>query len=275
MQMAQDVVIDTRRVFLWSCPRSLSSVFYTSISTLPKTKCFLEPFFHIACFGPDDERKWFRYQSGYLPNEFHTLPTLKNLKDSLLKKFVDTNLIFIKDFPYSLSESTVNEVLYSPDFSEYQHTFLVRDPERCIPSYFKLEEAEGELDDSELCNIEFGYRELYQMYLRVQKKLGQPPITVDAEDLQTQPELTMKAYCDVVGVHYDSQMMTWKPNALDCLRIWRPWFSDVLNSSGFIKKVPSDKNSLLVHDKLPKKVIDYIEECCPYYTEMKNAKLKF
>ena len=151
---------------------------------------------------------------------------------------------------------------------------MIRDPERAIYSNYKaiLKDQVGEttLDPSEV-----GFIELHKLYNFIQEKKSARPIVVDAIDLQTHPDETMKSYCEAVGIQFDPNMTTWEKGSTENrYKLWSPvWYSTVDQSTGFIKIKPEEQKPVPLHE-LPQEVIKYIDESHFCYEEMKKACLK-
>ena len=272
--------MSTKRIFLWCVPRSLSSAFYRSISTLKNSKCLFEPFAIVRTFGRKEDRDtnglWgSAFETGFLPTPLTTIPTYDSLKESLLQDRSDLDLLFIKDFPYYFVDPIRSEVLTSPEFNDFQHTFLIRDPKRAVYSYHKALGDQFEMKKSWM--EEFGYVAQYDLYCTIREKMKKCPIVVDAIDLQTHPEETMKSYCQAVGIKYEATMTKWKPSTELEMGIWTDvnkiqWHTNLIESSGFKKINLADQEPVPL-DNLPKKTVSYIDECSPLYEEMRLAKL--
>ena len=259
-----------KKVILWSAPRCLSTVFYRSMSTLKNTKHFQELFSGPFYFGP--ERRNFRYPSdfdlGDLTPEDLTYDTCKRL---LLGDYPNVDLLFSKEFPYCLPESMWHEMI-SGKFEDFIHTFLIRDPERAIYSNYKaiLTECVGNLDPSEV-----GFIELYKLYNYIKEKKRVNPIVIDAIDLQTHPDETMKSYCDAVGIQFDPKMTSWEKGKTQTrYQFWITAYNSAVDeSTGFIKIKPEEQKPVPLNE-LPDDIIKFIDESRFYYDQMKKVCLK-
>lgn len=156
------------------------------------------------------------------------------------------------------------EIANLPDV---QHTFLIRDPKKAITSHFKTSSSLTYKD--EFITSEAGYKELCELYRLVKKKSSTLPVVIDAYDLQAEPEKTMMQYCSGIGIQFESHMTSWEPNSPipGVGKCWEEWVSAVTRSSGIIQKDYSKQRATCL-DELPKKVIDCIDECDSYYSEM-------
>jgi len=261
-----------KKVILWSAPRCLSSAFYRSISTLQKTKHFHELFSGAHYFGP--ERRNFRFPSGVDLGDLNAKDlTYDASKKLLLADYPNVDLVFTKELAYCLPESMWHEIV-SGKFEGFIHTFLIRDPDQAIYSNYKaiLKDCVG---DATLDPSEVGFIELYKLYDFVKEKKGINPIVVNAIDLQTHPDETMKSYCDTVGIQFDPKMTSWKKERTqNRYHLWSSvWNSTVDQSTGFIKIKPEEQKPVPLHE-LPGDVIKYIDESRFYYDQMKKVCMR-
>jgi len=267
--------VDINRVILWSAPRCLSSVFYRSIATLKKTKHYIELFSGAQYFGPD--RRSDLYSS--IQDSDIDLEGLcvKDLTYETMKKLLTTHhstveLMFTKELAYCLPESMYKDMI-TGRFANFTHTFLIRNPERALYSNYKAL-SKYQFNGSYLDPPTGGFHELYKLYQFVKENKGTTPIVVDAGDLQTHPDETMKAYCQAVRIPFDPKMTSWEPDLCPiAYKVWNNWL-DVLNqSSGFIKIKPEEHKPVPLHE-LPSEVIKCIMESHECYMDMKRECIK-
>lgn len=140
----------------------------------------------------------------------------------------------------------------------FKHTFLVRTPLQSVPSYYKCvqDKAAGfEFYDPS----EAGYAELrifYQWLANpestfhtapvdteqdlpgVPQQQPQPPPLVDAAVLLADPERTISAYCDAVGVPFDKGMLSWESKKVSEFSAWGSFHAQAEQSTGFKKPTP-------------------------------------
>lgn len=267
------IVMVNKKVILWTAPRCLSTAFYRSVSTLQGTQHFQELFSGPHYFGP--ERRNFRFPPD--PNQLGTVTaedlTYEACKQILTADYPNAELLFTKEMAYCLPESMWHEMVHGK-FGEFTHTFLIRDPERAIYSNYKAI-LKDQVGDANLDPSEVGFVELYKLYNFVKEKTGYSPVVVDAIDLQTHPDETMKCYCEAVGIQFDPNMTKWeKGSSEDRYKIWSPvWYSTVDQSTGFIKTKLEDLKPVPLNE-LPQAVIKCIDESQFYYNEMRKFCLK-
>ena len=71
-------------------------------------------------------------------------------------------------------------------FVVVKNTFLIRTPEKSIPSYYRL--------DQELTSEEIGLETQYRHFELVRGVTGEVPVVIEADDLIKDTEATMRAY---------------------------------------------------------------------------------
>ena len=259
-----------RRIILWTAPRCLSNAFLCSVSTLPNTKHFHELFSGVYYFAPGSERFNFK---GNLPEDELTYDGVKAL---LLADYPGVDLVFSKELALCLPESMYLEMSSGVKFAQFTHSFLIRDPERAFYSYYKGICSEGDQSILDLSDIGLFYSKLYEFYNFVKEKRGTNPVVIDAGDLQTHPDETMKCYCEAVGIKFDPKMMSWEPGHFDPrYKVWssKIWHSTVLQSTKFIKIDPKEQKPVPMKD-FPREIQKCIEDSRFYYKELKKACLK-
>lgn len=108
------------------------------------------------------------------------------------------------------------------------HTFLIRTPEKAVPSYHKL--CTG--DNCSVTGFEYfdpaevGLAESRRLYEFVKAKTGEEPLLIDSADLLEKPEAYMKAYCDKVGVEYTKEMLEWSSGTQEHVSHVRVYFCE-------------------------------------------------
>lgn len=145
----------------------------------------------------------------------------------------------------------------------FKHTFLIRTPQKSIPSYWKCvqEKAAGfEYFDG----AEAGYLELQMLYDwmanpqssfhkadedssstfpgQIQSQV-QPPPLVDASVLLADPDHVLSEYCAALGIPFDQAMLSWESGPVKEFAAWGTYHSGAENSTGFKKETPVDKEA--------------------------------
>ncbi|EPQ28591.1 uncharacterized protein PFL1_03894 [Pseudozyma flocculosa PF-1] len=171
----------------------------------------------------------------------------------------------------------------------FKHTFLIRTPEKSVPSYWKCveEKAAGfEYFDG----AEAGYAELRILYdwLANPKSTFNtysaspddessrpgtlqhqplPPPLIDAKVLLAHPEHTVSQYCHAVGIPFDRQMLSWESGPVEEWKKWGTYHKGAENSTGFQNQAPepAQQNGGDKKKPLPRDVEQTIEACMADY----------
>ena len=172
------------KVFLWTAPRSLSTAFERSIRELKDSKVFHEPYTRNYHFGPEQQSP--RYFA--IPVDLKT--SYSEIESMLSKEYDGVEVLFSKDMAYAVENNF--EKLSCKNLKEFQHTFLIRNPRKSIPSLYKgttNKELTGwDYFDPE----EAGFRQMCELYHYVQKTFNVNPVVIDADDLLENPKETME-----------------------------------------------------------------------------------
>ncbi|XP_021899005.1 branched-chain-amino-acid aminotransferase-like protein 1 [Carica papaya] len=105
-----------------------------------------------------------------------------------------------------------------------KHFILIRNPLHILSSFDKVVPSTF---------LELGLAELVSIYCEL-SALGKPPLVIDAEDLQQDPEATLHGLCEELGIPFQASMLRWEsgPKLID--GIWAPWwYKSVHKSTGF------------------------------------------
>ena len=134
-----------------------------------------------------------------------------------------------------------------------RHAFLIRDPRQLLASYARVR-GEPVLADLGLAQ-----------QLEIFRLFGGP--VVDAADVLRQPQATLEALCDALGVRFDPAMLSWPPGPRPTDGVWaRYWYDGVWKSTGFgpYRDGVTD---------LPPALEPLAQQCRPFYDEMCAQRL--
>ena len=167
--------------------------------------------------------------------------------------------LFIKDMSYFV-------LPYLRDDHEFvravQNTFLIRSPALSVPSYYRL--------DPEVTREEIGHDALFYHFELVADSTGETPIVIDAEDLTENPEGTMRAYCQALGIPFIESSLKWDAEAA-LPKAWSHvsgWHADLASSTG----LHASKRQAVSFDDSPemKALFDYQ---IPFYEKLREHRL--
>ncbi len=263
----------TRRVILWSAPRTVSTAFERSMRTLSHCKVLHEPYGDPFYFGPEKRSKRF----AHTPTSPRSTATYDDTTAMVSAEFPGVEAVFVKDMAFYV-EDTYKHIMAS-GLRTFTHTFLIRRPDKAVYSLYKSGEAVsngyGAFDPSEA-----GFLALYKVYQHAKEISSEPTVVIDADDLLSAPDEVMEAYCKAVGIRYQPGMTKWEPGMVEDWKAagggWLPdWYTEVAQSSGFIKRPKKPKGSLTpeIPSDIPDEVSTCILESWPVYQEMHKARL--
>lgn len=125
---------------------------------------------------------------------------------------------------------------------EFQWTFLIRNPVRSIPSYFRCTQPPlAQLTGFDhFLPEEAGYRELRLLldYLRAAGVVDDASLFVlDADDLLEHPAEAVQRYCAHIGIDYSPQMLRWEKGVgCEAFDKWKGFHEDAIGSDGLRKR---------------------------------------
>ncbi len=250
-----------RILVLWATPRSTSTAFEWAMDNRGDMECFHEPYNEAYYLGED--RRNDRY---FIADP--DLSTKSGLNFASVHKHLvhlgASRQLFVKDFAYSVTHIADNAFL-----DAFQHTFLIRDPEKVITS-MHARWPDVSLD-------EVGFEDLHTLYRRVADREEKPPVVLDSDELLDNPEGGMKAYCDTVGIPYVPAATTWQNQMLENRKQSPTWsthaydFHDQLRASKGLSRrernyPPLDSNDDMLRLHAASK---------PHYDRLFEMRLRF
>jgi len=260
----------TKRVFLWTAPRCVSTAFERSIMELENSKIFHEPYSWAYYFGPERQSERYKHQS---PDEKQTYQTVGK---SLVKEYDGIDLVFSKDMAYAIYKH-FDEFL-KDGVRNFQHTFLIRNPKKAIPSLHAAS-VNKQLTGWEYFDPkEGGFKQMFELYRFIVANKDSNPVIVDADDLLEDPEGIMRAYCEGIGAKFDKKMLEWEPGPVPDWDVWAGWHENALKSSGFRRQDPNkskiNEKKKVEEERLPNIVMQTIERSMPFYEELYKKRVR-
>ncbi|KAI3625767.1 hypothetical protein CBS9595_001128 [Malassezia furfur] len=291
---------DIKPIIVWCHPRSCSTAFERAFLQRKDTQTFHEPLGDPFYFG--QERACHRYSDEECRKSEGYNKTLEGVALSLLESANETRetpcrFVFIK---YIISQETLHAlhpdsrvfpsngkqanvkpgenptVLPTALLQRFQHTFLIRTPEKSIPSYYKCTQEKAAGFDF-FDPAEAGYKELKLLYdwiadpsstfhqpadaderyasFPVQEQAMPPPL-VSASVLLENPGAVLEQYCGALGVPFDESMLSWNPGAVDIWAKWGKYHESAEGSSGFIKEKAKETAEPVEHPQEVQRCID-------------------
>jgi len=233
-------------IALWAVPRSVSTALERVFVERGDFKVFHEPF--SASYYYSSERRSDRYAGTEAKEEYAHEMVLKRMLE------VEEKPVYFKDMAYHVAGFTSRGFI-----STFTNTFIIREPAPVISSLgrfwpdFTLEET--------------GYEQQYRLY-HLALENGEDPSVVDAAELTGDPEGTIRAYCEKIGVPFMPEALSWEPGEVPEWEMWTQWHEEAQESTG-IKGQPLEDDS-----EVPAGRKDVYEQCLPYYKELHERRLR-
>ena len=239
-------------IFLWSHPRSMSSAMERVMLERGDMTTFHEPFLYLYYVHDGKKRMPHHDIDPHRPTSY---PDIR----SMILDAARTRPVFVKDMCYYVSD----HIHADPELiRRISNTFLIRDPARSIPSYYRL--------DPGVTLEEIGHEAQYRYFERVADITGERPIVIEATDLADDTAGTMRAYCGALGVRFIAEALQWDGGELPSA--WGDvsgWHGDLVGARGITKSKPSSGVGL---DAAPH-LREYYRHHLPFYQEMLAHRL--
>lgn len=174
---------------LWAVPRSTSTAFEWMMRQRGDHICHHEPFGEAWYMGED------RLCPRDTKEPIKPGLTFQSVWD-VLQADAMRGRVFMKDFPHYITHMLDDEFL-----SKFTHSFLIRTPEKMLPSIYK--------NWPDFAIKETGYREQRELFDRIAQRDGKAPAVVDSDDLLDDPAGTAKIWCEAVGIPFMPEALQW------------------------------------------------------------------
>ncbi|MGI9621341.1 MAG: sulfotransferase family protein [Acidimicrobiales bacterium] len=232
---------------LWAVPRSTSTAFEWMMRTRGDMSCWHEPFGEVWYQGeiPD----WPRLQ----PDSVRTPGLTYESRWAELLADLERGPVFIKDFPHYLDALRSDEFL-----SHFDHSFLIRDPARTITSMYK------HWPDFDI--RETGFVEQRRLFDELTELIGNAPPVIDSDDLLTNPEGVVGAWCDAVGIPQRPEALRWEPGPREEVSWWDggAFHENLKNSTG----LTAQPRTSIDISEAPARVRYVYEQLRPHYEHL-------
>ena len=237
-------------IILWSHPRSVSSAMERIMFERGDMTTFHEPFIYLYYVA--DGKKTLDY---FDVDPDH--PTSYTGIRNMILEGAEQRTVFVKDMSYYVSDY----IGADPDFvRRVTNTFLIRDPEKSIPSYYKLDPA--------VLSEEIGLEAQWRHFELVRELTGKTPLVIDAHDLQRDTPVTMLAYCAALGVTFMPESLSWEEDIPEEWRHIAGWHGDLASTKGI--GVRAD-NKVDIHTTPT--LESYYDHHFPFYAKLREFKL--
>ncbi|CAG8468189.1 517_t:CDS:2 [Acaulospora morrowiae] len=291
---------DQRPIILWAHARSLSTVFERPFLQLPlKYHVIHEPLVPIGVAYMANNVDFLNNIPLPKPNDpitlaHHLSPTLNEILAPHYYQGDQTRplRVFVKDLATIFLHASEGNLLRSREILlKFKHTFLIRDPEKSVKSYYNAANATYQAwDKAGISSCErvelfsanlIGLKELRAFYDLIKGETGEEIPLVDADDLIQEPEIILRKYCEMVGVEFERGMLEWKAERVeawdanissipDVPGLYDIWHGNSSQSTGFNKSVKKEQREV----DYPQYVYDIIDENKVHYEYLLQHKIK-
>ncbi|MEM9098215.1 MAG: hypothetical protein AAGC79_06785 [Pseudomonadota bacterium] len=139
-----------------------------------------------------------------------------------------------------------------------RHAFLIRPPAEVAASFSAKYEG--------LTAEDLGFRRQAELFDHVCQITGEAPPVLEARDVLTAPEVTLRSLCDKLAVPFDPAMLAWPAGRRETDGVWAAhWYGAVERSTGFAPPRPAAK--------APAELSAIITACQPHYEAMRRHRL--
>ena len=229
---------------LWSAPRARSTAFFRSMVERGDLIAVHEPFSDLIGLGETDVQG----------RPFHSL---RSMLTWLVEETADID-VFLKDTPNQRHRDVFADRRF---LVETKHAFLIRRPDEIAASFYAVTR------DIRVDSI--GLETLWAFYSAVLDAGGHPPIVLDSDDLVSDPNATMAAYCAAVGLPFMPEALTWEPGERSEWRRSARWHVDVSASSGFEQRERNHEHTVDTSAELAR----CAEHHVPFYERLRARRL--
>jgi len=210
----------TKRIALWSCPRTVSTALLRSFVQRGDTVGVDEPLYahYLKTTGRQhpQQEDVLAAQS----QDWH------QVVDEVLLGPVTAPVQFVKHMAHHLEGIDTSFALAEDMIS----VFLIRHPREMLPSLLS--------DLGHLERMDIGYGQQCKLF-RALKQAGRCSAVVDSTELLANPEAMLRALCAAVGLDFDPLMMAWPAGPHACYGVWATsWYKKVQESTGWRRHVP-------------------------------------
>lgn len=239
-------------IALWTHPRSISTAFERIMIERKDFTVLHEPFSYYYYVHKDQSSIAQEYVDSDHPTAF---PEIRDMIIETREK----SPVFFKDMCAHCFEPLVQDTAF---LKQMVNTFLIRNPERAIPSFYAM--------NKDVTLAEIGLEQVNQIFLKIWELTGKTPIVVDATDLENDPDGIMAAYCRALDIPFIQDAMTWEQGHQDKWDIWENWHTDAARSTGIQKDMEVFDTDIHNNDHLKQ----FFDHQFPFYELLHQHRIR-
>ncbi|MET8005338.1 sulfotransferase family protein [Nonomuraea glycinis] len=232
-------------IVLWAVPRSRSTAFLRIMLERGDLEVAHEPFSYLQV-------------DGHYELAGRRVTSTVGLLDVMLEVNAGERRVFAKDTTdYTYPPLLKDERL----FNDVINTFMIREPHGAISSHYAMNPG-ATLE-------EYGFEYLHAIFDAVRAATGEVPLVIDGDDLVADPETTVRAYCERVGLAFKPEAMRWDPGRQANWQRTDRWHAEVAESSGLVAKPPGQRETPDTNEHL-RRIADHHQ---PFYDALAHHRL--
>ncbi len=236
------------RINLWSGPRNISTALMYSFAQRTDCTVFDEPLY--AHYLANTNAKT------YHPGSDEILSTMENDGNkviAMMKGPHPSPIAFFKQMTHHLIQldwSFMDDMI---------NIILTRNPVEMLPSYVEQVEQPSLQDVGYAAHIEL---------LNYLKQKRQKIIVLDGKNVLLNPRKVLSELCSTINIPFDENMLLWEAGERPEDGCWaKYWYKNVHQSTGFAPYRPKTA-------PFPKHLENLLEECRPYYEQLRELSIK-
>ncbi|MEU6781876.1 sulfotransferase family protein [Nonomuraea angiospora] len=232
-------------ILLWAVPRSRSTAFLRIMLERGDLEVVHEPFSYLQV-------------DGHFELTGRRVTSAVELLDVMLEVNAGGRRVFAKDTSdYTYAPLLEDERL----FGDVINTFMIREPRSAIASHYAMN-PEATLD-------EYGFEYLHAIFDAARSATGEVPLVIDGDDLVADPEATVRAYCERVGLEFMPEAMRWDPGRQANWQRTDRWHAEVAESSGLVARTPERRETPDTNEHL-RRIAEHHQ---PFYDALARHRL--
>ncbi len=228
-------------IYFISPPRSLSVAFMRMMQARGDFLIMNEPsqYAFNLINSPETVNDWF--------NE-NAYKTFEEVKKNIFENAQHAS-IFVKEISFAVQDFLLNDSEFIKNPHVY-FVFLIRNPHHAVISFYKKIQQNFEIFESDNAHYTFsdviGYKSLYEIIYGIKQNSTKPITIILSEELYTNPEETVKKFCDDCHIPFIQDALTWQDlgdnfsgqsewHELKKSDATQHWHNDAIRSNGFSK----------------------------------------
>ncbi|HSI77400.1 MAG TPA: hypothetical protein VK957_15980 [Lunatimonas sp.] len=237
----------TKRIFLWSGPRNISTALMYAFAQRSDTKVYDEPLYGYYLSHTEAKE--------YHPGSKEILDTMDHDGDQVVRMMLTTAekpIVFFKNMCHHLLD------LDRSFMAQGENVILTREPVEMLSSFGEV------IDNPQMHDV--GYKSQVDLMHDLISR-GIPVTVVDSKTILMDPSRQLESLCHKLGISFEPEMLSWSAGAREEDGIWAPyWYSNVHRSTGFAPYKPKER-------PFPEKLRSLLDDCQPFYEELMKFSL--